>query len=52
MSDAIIAKVKNKDKEAIAEWLFLALLMLGSTLDIIITSNTILLNDLAAHNNV
>jgi len=52
MPKGIIAKAKNKDKEAIVKWNFYAFLIVGSTLDVIITSNIILLNDLAARNNV
>jgi hypothetical protein len=45
-------KVKSKDTEAMVEFFLYGWMMVGSTADIFVTSNVILLNDIAAFNNV
>ena len=50
MPEGMIKKVKDKDLESIFECFIYSLLLIGCTADVFITTNVILINDIAAFN--
>lgn len=52
MPQGVIEKAKNKDTEALVDGFAYALMLLGCFVDIFITSNVIMINEIAAFNAV